>query len=195
LTSGGLLFRYVLAGSAGCGARRRFDIPTPPKRANRTIELRERDWDLGGRKLFQHLNLNLTSSGSALGGFVGRNGDSASLSLPQIILQELPAATGWRAVDIGARTRIKFTSIRIGLPLDYETNGLVEKSGVAEEHVTLDRARASRCGALSEKGCFSRKSRITNQDILRSSSACTNGRRCAALQNPKRVGATGSYAD
>src|SRR5437868_3794139 len=47
-------------------------IPTPPKLANRVIELREVSVELGGRTLFQHVNLNLVA-GERLG-VVGRNG-------------------------------------------------------------------------------------------------------------------------
>src|ERR1700752_5424922 len=41
-------------------------IPTPPKLANRIIELRDVSVELGGRTLFQHVNLNLTA-GERLG--------------------------------------------------------------------------------------------------------------------------------
>src|SRR5438105_6567507 len=78
-------------------------IPTPPKLANRIIELRDVSVELGGRTLFQHVNLNLTA-GERLG-VVGRNGLGKS-SLLKVILQELPAASG--AVEIGARTQINY---------------------------------------------------------------------------------------
>ncbi|HEX4706179.1 MAG TPA: ABC-F family ATP-binding cassette domain-containing protein, partial [Candidatus Udaeobacter sp.] len=71
-------------------------IPTPPKLANRVIELRDVSLELGGRTLFQHVNLNLVA-GERLG-VVGRNGLGKS-SLLKVILQELPAASG--AVEIG----------------------------------------------------------------------------------------------
>src|SRR5256884_7965639 len=78
-------------------------IPTPPKLANRVIELRDVSVELGGRTLFQDVNLNLVA-GERLG-IVGRNGLGKS-SLLKVILQELPAATG--AVEIGARTQINY---------------------------------------------------------------------------------------
>src|SRR6202011_1750996 len=78
-------------------------IPTPPKLANRIIELRDVSVELGGRTLFQNVNLDLVA-GERLG-IVGRNGLGKS-SLLKVILQELPAASG--AVEIGARTRINY---------------------------------------------------------------------------------------
>src|SRR5439155_18862092 len=83
-------------------------IPTPPKLANRILELRDVSVELGGRTLFQHVNLNLVA-GERLG-IVGRNGLGKS-SLLKVILQELPAASG--AVEIGAGTR-SITSIKTG---------------------------------------------------------------------------------
>jgi len=78
-------------------------IPTPPKLANRIIELRDVSVELGGRTLFQHVNLNLTA-GERLG-VVGRNGLGKS-SLLKVILQELPVTSG--VVEIGARTEINY---------------------------------------------------------------------------------------
>lgn len=78
-------------------------IPTPPKLANRVIELRDVSLELGGRTLFQQLNLNLVA-GERLG-IVGRNGLGKS-SLLKVILQELPVASG--EVEIGARTEINY---------------------------------------------------------------------------------------
>ena len=83
-------------------------IPTPPKLANRIIELREVSVELGGRTLFQNLNLNLMA-GERLG-VVGRNGLGKS-SLLKVILQELPAAT---AKSRSARGPRSITSIKIG---------------------------------------------------------------------------------
>src|SRR5258707_14071514 len=76
-------------------------IPTPPKLANRIIELRDVSVELGGRALFQHVDLNLVAGERLVA--VGRNGLGKS-SLLKVILQELPAASG--AVEIGARTQI-----------------------------------------------------------------------------------------
>ncbi len=105
-------------------------IPTPPKLANRIIELRDVSVELGGRTLFQHVNLNLVA-GERLG-VVGRNGLGKS-SLLKVILQELPAASG--AVEIGARTQINYVD-QNRLLLDDEKT-VWEEVGSGGENVTL----------------------------------------------------------
>src|SRR5947199_1746570 len=105
-------------------------IPTPPKLANRVIELRDVSVELGGRILFQHVNLNLVA-GERLG-VVGRNG-LGKTSLLKVILQELPAASG--AVEIGARTQINYVD-QNRLLLDDEKT-VWEEVGSGGEHVTL----------------------------------------------------------
>ena len=105
-------------------------IPTPPKLANRIIELRDVSVELGGRTLFQDVNLNL-AAGERLG-VVGRNGLGKS-SLLKVILQELPAASG--VVEIGARTRINYVD-QNRLLLDDEKT-VWEEVGSGGEHVTL----------------------------------------------------------
>src|ERR1043166_8022671 len=105
-------------------------IPTPPKLANRIIELRNVSVELGGRTLFQHVNLNLVA-GERLG-VVGRNGLGKS-SLLRVILQELPVASG--AVEIGARTQINYVD-QNRLLLDDEKT-VWEEVGSGGEHVTL----------------------------------------------------------
>src|SRR5437762_3035117 len=105
-------------------------IPTPPKLANRVIELRDVSVELGGRTLFQHVNLNLTA-GERLG-VVGRNGLGKS-SLLKVILQELPAASG--EVEIGARTEINYVD-QNRLNLD-DAKTVWEEVGTGGEHVTL----------------------------------------------------------
>ena len=105
-------------------------IPTPPKLANRIIELRDVSVELGGRTLFEHVNLNLTA-GERLG-IVGRNGLGKS-SLLKVILQELPAASG--AVEIGARTQINYVDQNRLLLDDDKT--VWEEVGSGGEHVTL----------------------------------------------------------
>ncbi|PYJ81088.1 MAG: ABC transporter, partial [Verrucomicrobia bacterium] len=105
-------------------------IPTPPKLANRVIELREVSVELGGRTLFQHVNLNLVA-GERLG-VVGRNG-LGKTSLLKVTLQELPAASG--AVEIGARTQINYVD-QNRLLLDDEKT-VWEEVGSGGEHVTL----------------------------------------------------------
>src|SRR5437762_1759588 len=105
-------------------------IPTPPKLSNRIIELRDVSVELGGRTLFQHVNLNL-AAGERLG-VVGRNGLGKS-SLLKVILQELPVASG--AVEIGARTQINYVD-QNRLLLDDEKT-VWEEVGSGGEHVTL----------------------------------------------------------
>ena len=105
-------------------------IPTPPKLANRIIELRDVSVELGGRTLFQHVNLNLVA-GERLG-VVGRNGLGKS-SLLKVILQQLPAASG--VVEIGARTQINYVD-QNRLLLDDEKT-VWEEVGNGGEHVTL----------------------------------------------------------
>src|SRR5712691_3249837 len=105
-------------------------IPTPPKLANRIIELRDVSVELGGRTLFQDVNLNL-AAGERLG-VVGRNGLGKS-SLLKVILRELPAASG--AVEIGARTQINYVD-QNRLLLDDEKT-VWEEVGSGGENVTL----------------------------------------------------------
>src|SRR5215211_3843467 len=105
-------------------------IPTPPKLANRIIELCDVSVELGGRTLFQHANLNL-AAGERLG-VVGRNGLGKS-SLLKVILQELPAASG--VVEIGARTQINYVDQNRLLLDDQKT--VWEEVGSGGENVTL----------------------------------------------------------
>jgi ATPase subunit of ABC transporter with duplicated ATPase domains len=105
-------------------------IPTPPKLANRIIELRDVSVELGGRTLVQHMNLNLRT-GERLG-VVGRNGLGKS-SLLRVILQELPVASG--EVEIGARTQINYVD-QNRLLLDDEKT-VWEEVGSGGEHVTI----------------------------------------------------------
>src|SRR5437763_1999927 len=105
-------------------------IPTPPKLANRIIELRDVSVELGGRTLFQHVNLNLVA-GERLG-VVGRNG-LGKTSLLKVILQELPVASG--AVEIGARTEINYVDQNRLLLDDAKT--VWEEVGEGSEHVRL----------------------------------------------------------
>src|ERR1700730_4477850 len=105
-------------------------IPTPPKLANRVIELKCVSVELGVRTLFHDVNLNLVA-GERLG-IVGRNGLGKS-SLLKVILQELPAAKG--EVEIGARTEINYVD-QNRLLLDDEKT-VWEEVGSGGEHVTL----------------------------------------------------------
>src|SRR5205823_4995533 len=105
-------------------------IPSPPKLANRIIELRDVSLELGVRTLFQHVNLNLVG-GERLG-VVGRNG-LGKTSLLKVILQELPVASG--AVEIGARTEINYVDQNRLLLNDEKTVWEEVESG--GEQVTL----------------------------------------------------------
>jgi len=105
-------------------------IPTPPKLANRVIELKDVSVELGGRRLFRDVDLNLVA-GERLG-IVGRNGLGKS-SLLKVILQELPVASG--EVVIGARTEINYVDQNRLLLDDDKT--VWEEVGSGEEHVTL----------------------------------------------------------
>ena len=66
-------------------------IPPAPKLANRVIELRDVGMELGGRMLFDDVNLDL-AAGQRLG-IVGRNGVGKS-TLLKIIMGELDADAG-----------------------------------------------------------------------------------------------------
>src|SRR4051794_28770387 len=105
-------------------------IATPPKLANRVIELTDVSVELGGRTVFQHVNLNLVA-GERLG-VVGRNG-LGKTSFLKVILQELPVASG--AMEIGARTQINYVD-QNRLLLDDEKT-VWEEVGSGGEHVTL----------------------------------------------------------
>ena len=146
-------------------------IPTPPKLANRIIELRDVSVELGGRTLFQHVNLNL-AAGERLG-VVGRNGLGKS-SLLKVILQELPAASG--AVEIGARTQINYVD-QNRLLLDDEKT-VWEEVGRAE-NTSRSARRASRC-ALICGDFFSAKTASTRRFH---SSAAANGAGCCSLKS------------
>jgi ABC transport system ATP-binding/permease protein len=78
-------------------------IPPAPKLANRVIELRDVSIELGGRRLIDHLSLNL-AAGERLG-IVGRNGLGKS-TLLKIMLGQLTPTRG--EVEIGARTQINY---------------------------------------------------------------------------------------
>src|SRR5256885_12992154 len=116
-------------------------IPTPPELANRIIELTDVSVELGGRTLFQHVNLNLVARERL--GVVGRNGLGKS-SLLKVILQELPAASG--VVEIGARTQINYVD-QNRLLLDDEKT-VWEEVGSGGEKVTLRGQRITCRGFL-----------------------------------------------
>src|SRR5213082_2283639 len=105
-------------------------IPPAPKLANRIIELRDVSVELGGRTLFQHVNLNLVA-GERLG-VVGRNG-LGKTTLLKVFLQELPVASG--AAEIGARTQINYVDQNRLLLDDAKT--VWEEVGSGGENVSL----------------------------------------------------------
>ena len=78
-------------------------IPPAPKLANRVIELRDVSYEIGGRRLFAALNLNL-AAGERLG-IVGRNGLGKS-SLLKLMLGQLEPTGG--KVELGTRTEINY---------------------------------------------------------------------------------------
>lgn len=78
-------------------------IPPAPKLANRVIDLNDVAVEIGGRRLFENLNLQL-AAGERLG-VVGRNGLGKS-SLLRVILGQLAPADG--EVQIGSRTEINY---------------------------------------------------------------------------------------
>lgn len=105
-------------------------IPPAPKTANRIIELREVGLDLGGRTLFNEVDLDLPA-GSRLG-VVGRNGLGKS-SLLKCILGEMTPTRG--EVEIGSRTQINYVD-QNRLMLD-ENKTVWEEVGEGREHVAL----------------------------------------------------------
>ena len=105
-------------------------IPPAPKTANRIIELRGVGLDLGGRTLFDDVDLDLPA-GSRLG-VVGRNGLGKS-SLLRVILGDLAPTRG--EVEIGPRTQINYVD-QNRLMLD-ERKTVWEEVGEGREHVAL----------------------------------------------------------
>ena len=105
-------------------------IPPAPKLANRVITLREVGVDLGGRTLFDGVNLDL-AAGERIG-IVGRNGLGKS-TLLRVLLGQLPATRG--EVEIGARTEINYVD-QNRLLLD-DTKSIYEEVGGGSETVRL----------------------------------------------------------
>ena len=105
-------------------------IPPAPKLANRVITLREVGVDLGGRTLFDGVNLDL-AAGERIG-IVGRNGLGKS-TLLRVLLGQLPATRG--EVEIGARTQINYVD-QNRLLLD-DSKSIYEEVGEGGETVRL----------------------------------------------------------
>jgi ATP-binding cassette subfamily F protein uup len=109
-------------------------IPPAPKLANRVLGLRGVGLELGGRTLFDDLDLDL-AAGTRLG-VVGRNGLGKS-SLLKVILGQLAPTRG--EVEIGARTQINYVD-QNRLMLD-EQKSIFEEVGEGLEYVTLGEER------------------------------------------------------
>jgi len=105
-------------------------IPPAPKLANRVIELKGVGIDLGGRTLFDNLDLQL-AGGTRLG-IVGRNGLGKS-TLIRVMLGQLPPTRG--TVELGARTEINYVD-QNRLELD-DRKTVWEEVGGGSEHVKL----------------------------------------------------------
>ena len=105
-------------------------IPPAPKLANRVITLTNVGMELGGRLLFDYVNLDL-AAGQRLG-IVGRNGLGKS-TLLKIIIGELQPTHG--KVEIGARTQINYID-QNRLALD-DNKTVWEEVGGGSEHVRL----------------------------------------------------------
>jgi len=105
-------------------------IPPAPKLANRVITLTNVGMELGGRMLFDYVNLDL-AAGQRLG-VVGRNGLGKS-TLLKIIIGELPPTHG--EVELGARTQINYVD-QNRLALDDDKT-VWEEVGGGSEHVRL----------------------------------------------------------
>jgi ABC transport system ATP-binding/permease protein len=111
-------------------------IPPPPKLGNRVIELRAVSMQLGGRVLFQDLNLDL-AAGERLG-VIGRNGLGKS-TLLKLMLGELQPTTG--EVIVGAQTAINYVDQNRSAINDRKT--VWEEVGEGSEVVRLGDERIS----------------------------------------------------
>jgi ATPase subunit of ABC transporter with duplicated ATPase domains len=105
-------------------------VPPAPKLGNRVIELRGVGMALGGRQLFENLNLDIRP-GERLG-VVGRNGLGKS-TLLKLMLGQLPPSTG--EVEIGPRTEINYVDQSRALLDDQKT--VWEEVGEGSEYVRL----------------------------------------------------------
>lgn len=105
-------------------------IPPAPKLANRVITLTDVGMELGGRMLFDYVNLDLAEKQRV--GIVGRNGLGKS-TLLKIIIGQLEPTHG--KVELGARTQINYID-QNRLALDDEKT-VWEEVGGGSEHVRL----------------------------------------------------------
>jgi ATP-binding cassette subfamily F protein uup len=105
-------------------------IPPAPKLANRVITLTDVGVELGGRVLFDYLNLDLAAGQRV--GVVGRNGAGKS-TLLKVIMGELAPTHG--TVEIGARTQINYVDQHRLLLDDNKT--IWDEVGEGGEYVRL----------------------------------------------------------
>jgi ABC transport system ATP-binding/permease protein len=105
-------------------------IPPAPKLANRVITLTDVTVELGGRVLFDHLNLDFAAGQRV--GVVGRNGAGKS-TLLKVILGEVSPTHG--KVEIGARTQINYVDQHRLLLDDNKT--IWEEVGEGGDYVRL----------------------------------------------------------
>jgi len=105
-------------------------IPPAPKLGNRVIELCGVGMELGGRRLFENLSLDIRP-GERLG-IVGRNGLGKS-TLLKLMLGQLHPATG--KIEIGPRTEINYVDQSRTLLDDQKT--VWEEVGEGSEYVRL----------------------------------------------------------
>jgi ABC transport system ATP-binding/permease protein len=105
-------------------------VPPAPKLGNRVIELRGVVMELGGRRLFENLSLDIRP-GERLG-VVGRNGLGKS-TLLKLMLGQLPPTSG--EIEIGPRTEINYIDQSRTLLDDEKT--VWEEVGEGSEYVRL----------------------------------------------------------
>ncbi len=117
-------------------------IPPAPKMANRIIELKEVGMDLGGRTLFNGVNLKL-EAGQRLG-IVGRNG-LGKTTLLRIMLGLMPPTRGESI--LGTRTIINY--VDQGRLLLDEEKTVFEEVGEGSEWVQLGAEQVSIRGYLT----------------------------------------------
>jgi ABC transport system ATP-binding/permease protein len=91
-------------------------IPPPPKLGNKILELKGVGVELGGRKLFDHLWLELPEGARV--GLVGRNGAGKTTLLRMIMGQVEPT---WGKIDLGVRTVINYVDQNREILRDEDT--------------------------------------------------------------------------
>jgi ABC transport system ATP-binding/permease protein len=105
-------------------------IPPAPKLGNRVIELRNLGMELGGRKLFENLSLDIAPRERL--GIVGRNGLGKSTLLRLMLGQLLPFSG---EIEIGPQTEINYVDQRRTLLDNHKT--VWQEVGEGSEHVRL----------------------------------------------------------